>query len=59
MQTEAARRAQEKYDRANTVQIHLKLNRKLDADILQKLEAVQNKQGYIKDLIRADLEKKL
>lgn len=53
--SEAQRRAQEKYDRANTVQIHLKLNTKTDADILDKLDSVPNKQGYIKDLIREDI----
>ena len=48
---------QAKYDRVNTVRIGLKLNKKTDADILEKLEGVENKQGYIKDLIRADISK--
>lgn len=52
MTTEAQKRAKLKYDEANTVQ----LNRKTDADILARLDAVANKQGYIKDLIRADLK---
>ena len=43
-----------KYDEQNTAQIKLKLNRKTDKDILDKLDTV-NKQGYIKELIRADL----
>jgi hypothetical protein len=43
-----------KYDEQNTVQIKLKLNTKTDKDILDKLATV-NKQGYIKQLIRADL----
>ena len=47
-----------KYDAANTKQIMLKLNRKTDADILGALEACGNVQGYIKNLIRADLAKK-
>jgi hypothetical protein len=33
------------------------LNTKTDADILEKLNEVENKQGYIKELIRADLSK--
>ena len=49
---------QARYDAANTLQIALKLNKKTDADILKRLEAVGNKQGYIKDLIRADIAKK-
>lgn len=48
--------AKERYDAENTVQIRLKLNKKTDADILQKLEEVGNKQGYIKALIRADIK---
>lgn len=51
-------KSQEKYDAANTRQIRLKLNLKKDADIFARLEEVGNKQGYIKDLIRADIKKK-
>lgn len=47
--------AQDKYDKANTVQYKLKLNRKWDRDIIAKLDSVGNKQGYIKELIRADI----
>ena len=54
--TEAQRRATAKYDKANTKAVTLKLNRKTDADILAKLEEVGNVQGYIKQLIRADIE---
>lgn len=57
MITEAEKRARLKYDSANTIQVHLKLNKKTDADILDKLGAVANKQGYIKELIRADIAK--
>lgn len=45
-----------KYDAANTKQIKMKLNLTTDADILKKLETVDNMQGYIKDLIRADIK---
>lgn len=55
MQRESTRRAQKKYDAANTVFVGLKLNRKTDADIIAKLDAVGNRQGYIKNLIRQDL----
>jgi len=57
MVSEAQSKAQVKYDKANTTQIRMKLNLKTDADILAKLESVGNKQGYIKALIRADIEK--
>lgn len=57
MATEAQIRAQRKYDAANTKQFHLKLNRNTDWDVIDKLNSVPNMQGYIKKLIRADLEK--
>lgn len=47
---------QEKYDATNTQQVRLKLNKKTDADILERLEQVGNKQGYIKELIRNDIK---
>ena len=52
-----ASKASDKYDRANTTRVFIKLNNKTDADILKKLEGVSNKQGYIKELIRADIQK--
>lgn len=57
MASEAQKKAQAKYDAENTVQIKLKLHKRRDADILQRLDEVGNKQGYIKDLIRADIDK--
>lgn len=56
--TPAQKRAKDKYDKANTVQVKLKLNRKTDKEIIEALERSGNKQGYIKELIRADLKKK-
>ncbi len=56
MVSEAQNRAQAKYDKANTKMIQMKLNLKTDVDILEKLASVGNKQGYIKALIRADIE---
>lgn len=57
MATEAQIKAQKKYDAANTRQLHLKLNRRTDWDVLEKLDSVPSKQGYIKELIRADLNR--
>ena len=53
--TERAKRYGVEWDKKNTVQIKMKLNKTNDADILEKLESVPNKQGYIKELIRRDL----
>lgn len=57
MTTEAKKRANAKHDKKNTVRIGLKLNKNTDADILEQLERSGNKQGYIKGLIREDMEK--
>lgn len=57
MATEAQIRAQARYDKANTKQFHLKLNRNTDWDVIDKLNSVPSKQGYIKALIRADLNR--
>ena len=57
MTSDAQKRATEKYDAANTVQFHLKLNINTDQDIIDKLNSVESKQGYIKYLIREDLKK--
>lgn len=57
MAAKAHTKAQAKYDAKNTRQLHLKFNRRTDWDVLEKLDSVPNMQGYIKRLIRADLEK--
>lgn len=44
------------YAKENTQQIKFVLNKNLDADIIEWLGTKQNKQGYIKDLIRRDME---
>ena len=56
--TESQVRASIKYNKENTVQISLKLNRSTDADLIDSLNRVKNKQGYIKELIRKDIAKK-
>ena len=55
MVKESQLRAGAKYDKANTKGLYLKLNIKTDADIIQRLEKEENKQGYITQLIRDDL----
>lgn len=54
MASKAQRRANAKYDKSHTKGVYLKLNTRTDADILSKLSKVENVQGYIKQLIRAD-----
>ena len=47
-------KAVERYNKANTITICIRLNKETDKDIIEILGSVNNKQGYIKDLIRYD-----
>ena len=53
--SEAHKRASIKYDKENMRQIKFNLSLKYDQDIISRLDAQKNKQGYIKALIRADI----
>ena len=55
--SDAQKRASAKFEREKTRSIKIKLTMSTDADILAKLDAVGNKQGYIKKLIRDDLKR--
>lgn len=55
MTTAAQRTASAKYDRANTRQVSIKLNRTTDSAILAHLAAQPNVQGYIKRIIIEDM----
>lgn len=54
---EKKERPQDKYNREKTVNISFRAMKNTEQDIIQKLESVPNKAGYIKTLIRADIEK--
>lgn len=56
MNKEARNAAIMRYNEKATKQIKFSFNLKTDADIIEKLESVGNKQGYIKELIRKDLK---
>ena len=45
-----------RYNEENVVQFKMAFNKKTDADILNHLRKMDNKQGYIKSLIRKDME---
>lgn len=55
--TEARRRANAKYDAATAVYYSVKANKNTDPDIIEWMSGIQNKQKYLKDLIRADMNK--
>ena len=46
-----------RYNKLNTTTLCIRLNRKTDTDIIERLKAVHSKQGYVKRLIRADIQK--
>jgi len=46
---------QAKYNKEKTVVVNVRLVKKTEKDILDKLGSVPNKSGYIKSLIRADI----
>lgn len=48
---------QAKYDSKNCKLYTMKLNKQTDKDIITRLSAVPSMQGYIKQLIRADIKK--
>lgn len=56
MVTEAQKRATKKYHKEKLVQRVVRFS-PLEADLLAHLDAQPNKAGYIKALIRADMEK--
>ena len=55
--TDAQKRASTKWAKKHAYPVYLKLNKNTDKDVIAKLESVENKQGYIKGLILADIEK--
>ena len=44
------------YEKENIRQIRLKINRKTEPELLEWMEKQENIQGYIKQLIREDME---
>ena len=45
------------YEKTNLRQIKLNINRKTEPELLEWIEKQENIQGYIKNLIRKDMEK--
>ena len=55
MRTEALKKAQEAYEQ-KVIRVTVKLVKGQDDDLIQILEAKDNKQGFIKDCIRKALK---
>lgn len=56
--TVADSQAKVAWDKLHTTKVLLKLNNNTDAEIISKLATVPSKQGYIKELIKADISQK-
>lgn len=56
-QMECNIKAREKYQKNNTTSIAIRFMNNTESDLLEKLNSVDNKAGYIKRLIREDIEK--
>jgi hypothetical protein len=56
-QRESTIKAVNKFNKEKTKCVQVRLNVNTDADILEKLDTVDSKMGYIKRLIREDLMK--
>ena len=57
MTTESAKAAKAKYDAKTARYYSLKLNQNTDADLIQHLEQQESIQGYLKRLIRNDMQR--
>lgn len=57
MASEAQKAADARYKAANIKQIKFVLNKNTEHDLIAHLESVDNIQGYIKSLLRADMQK--
>lgn len=58
MLTEARKKARDKYNKENYKVVSFKLSKKYDEDIIEFLDEQENKQGYIKELIKQDMQRK-
>ena len=56
-QLECNKAAREKYLKEKTTSICIRFMQNTEADLLEYLNSMPNKAGYIKSLIRADMER--
>ena len=54
--TEAQKRARQKFNNTKVIKRVMIEFYSADADLLEKVQSQENKQGYIKELIKKDLE---
>lgn len=49
---------QVEFQKNNTTRIRFQLNNEYDADIIEFMNTLPNKNGYLKDLVREDMKKR-
>lgn len=49
--------AKQRYDKKNVVRVSVAFNRNTEPELIEKVEAQESKNAYIKGLIRSDIEK--
>ena len=57
MISESQKRSAEKYQKENTKLISVRVNKKLEPQLLEWLESKPSMGGYMLDLVRADMKK--
>lgn len=57
--SEAQKKASAEFNKRKTVHVALRLNIEKEKDIIDKLNSVPSKMGYIKQLIREDIKKNI
>lgn len=57
MSSKAQIKASNKYNKENTVQYCIRLNKRTDAKVIKKLDEQENKTAYIKSLIQREVFK--
>lgn len=55
---EAEKRARQKFEKTRLKQIKFVLNDNTDADVIELLDGIDNKRGYLLDLIRSDMARR-
>ena len=57
MVSESQKRSAKKYQKSNTKLISVRVNKKLEPQLLEWLESKPSMGGYMLDLVRADMKK--
>ena len=57
MVSESQKRSAEKYQKNNTKLISVRVNKKLEPELLEWLESKPSMGGYMLDLVRADMKR--